>query len=222
MSVTDLTVQEIIEKFELQVNDLTELASQEELDLLNDKIQDVALEHVFESLKKNATGALALDATTGLYYITKPTDFSIFVENNNYTENNVNNDIDQAAKVIFVGANRQPFRIVNYSDRMQYRNTSGVCWLDLTVDKIFFPVAPSDTSYYSFDYTMVPPVLTLTTDKPTWIPNRFRKMLWFAMATDNEILQLSSKANSYAADNRAKYQDTLEKMIWWNDNLINN
>lgn len=47
------------------------------------------------------------------------------------------------------------------------------------------------------------------------IPNRFRKMLWFAMAADDDIIQKSPKAKSYAAENRAKYQDTMEKMAHW-------
>ena len=218
MSKTDLTVAEIIEKFELQVNDLTELSSDEELDLLNDKAQDVAMERQWEVLKKNATGSLTLDATTGLYYIAKPADFSMFAENHQYTENNMATQNNARPCVVFVGQNRQPFQVINYSDRIQYRTTSSVCYLDLQNNKIYFPVAPSDLTYYDFDYIMVPPLMTLTTDTPSWMPNRFRKMLWFAMATDNEILQLSAKANSYAADNRAKYEDTLEKMNWWNDN----
>lgn len=217
MSKTDLTAGEIITKFELQVNDLTELSSDEELDLLNDKIQDVAMERPWEKLKKNATGALTLDATTGLYYIAKPTDFGMFIENNLYTENNMPVYNNARPCVIFIGVNRQPYQVVNYSDRGQYKTTGGVCWLDLTVDKIFFSVAPSDLTIYDFDYGSVPPLMTSTASIPSWIENRFRKMLWFAMATDNEIIQLSSKANSYAADNRAKYQDTLEKMNWWND-----
>lgn len=220
MSTSDWTAGEIIEKFELQVSDLTELSSQEELDLLNDKIQDVAMEKPWEALKSNATGALALDATSGLYYITKPTDFSFFAENNQYTNNSLPVENNAAPRVIFVGAAYQPYQIVNWSDRLQYRTQGNVCWLDLSQNKIFFPVAPSDTSYYNFDYIKTAPVLTLTTETPSWIPNRFRKMLWFAMATDNEILQLSAKANSYAADNRAKYNDTLTKMEYWNDNII--
>lgn len=217
MSTTDLNGQDIITKFELQVNDLTELSSQEELDLLNDKYLDVCMERPWEFLKKNATGALALDATTGLYYITKPTDFAFFCENNQYTDNTIQAQNNAPPRVIFVGAAYTPYQIVNYSDRLQYRTQSGVCWLDLTADKIFFPMPPSDTTYYNFDYIHVPTELTTTTS-PVF-PNRFRKMLWFAMATDNEILQLSAKAGSYAKENREKYEDTLDKMSYWNDNL---
>lgn len=220
MSTSDLNGADIITKFELQVNDVTELSSQEELDLLNDKYHDVCMERQWEFLKKKATGALALDGTTGLYYITIPTDFSMFVENNMYTDNTMGVDNNAAPRVIFVGAAYAPFQIVNFSDRIQYRTQSGVCWYDPEAGKIFFPVAPSDVSFYQFDYIKVPADLALNTT-PVF-PNRFRKMLWFAMATDNDILQLSPKATSYAADNRAKYADTLEKMEFWNANQFNN
>lgn len=217
MSTTDLNGGDIITKFELQVSDLTELSTQEELDLLNDKYHDVCMERPWDFLKTNATGALTLDATTGLYYITKPADFSYFCENNQSTDNTIESSNNASPRVIFVGTGYVPYQVVNYSDRMQYLTQSGVCWLDLTANKIFFPVAPSDLTYYNFDYIKVPADLTTTTT-PIF-PNRFRKMLWFAMATDNEILQLSAKANSYAPDNRAKYADTLQKMNFWQDNL---
>lgn len=220
MSTTDLNGQDIITKFELQVSDLTELSPQEELDLLNDKYHDACMERPWEFLKKNATGALLYDATALMWYITKPSDFSFFVENNMNTDNTLPIDNNATPKVIFIGANYQPYQIVNYSDRLQYRNQGGIAYLDLTASKIYIPQAPADTSYYNFDYIRIPDDLTVSTT-PVF-PNRFRKMLWFAMATDNDILQLSAKATSYAADNRAKYQDTLEKMSWWNDQMYMN
>lgn len=224
MSTTDLTAGDLIIKFELQVSDLTELSSQEELDLLNDKAQDVAMERPWEVLKTSVSGALTLDPVTGLYYITKPTDFAFFCENNMYTDNTMPVDNNAAPRVIFIGPNFTPYQIINYSDRVQYRTTGKVCYLDMNAGKIYFPVAPqaSDISAYQFDYIKVPPLMTSTTDTPSWMPNRFRKMLYFAMATDDDILQKSPKATSYAPENAGKYQDTLEKMSWWNDQFYNN
>lgn len=221
MSTSDLNGADIITKFELQASDLTELSSQEELDLLNDKYQDVCMERPWEFLKTKTTGSLNLDATTGLYYIAKPTDFSAFCENNMFTDNSMGVNNNAAPKVIFIGANYIPYQIVNFSDRIQYRTQSNVCWLDLEASKIFFPVAPNatDLTFYQFDYIKTP--TDLTTSTTPVFPNRFRKMLWFAMATDDDILQKSPKATSYAAENRSKYQDTLEKMEYWNASLIN-
>ena len=222
MSVTNLTVSDIITKFELQVNDLTELSYQEELDLLNDKIQELAAERPWEVLKKTATGVPTLDPTSGLYCISLPSDFNAFSENNMNTDNTLPVDNNASPKVVFMGANFQPFQIVNYSDRIQYRLQGGVCYADLTQNKIFFPLTPPDLTFYQFDYVGLPPLLSLTTDTPTWIPNRFRKYLWFAMAVDDEILQRSASANSQAVNNQAKADKTLLDMNYWNDSLVNN
>lgn len=220
MSTTDLNGADIITKFELQVADLTELSSQEELDLLNDKYQDVSMERPWEALKKKATGSLTLDATTGLYYITKPTDFSNFCENNQYTDNAIPIENNAAPRVIFVGVAYTPYQIVNFSDRIQYRNTSNYCYLDLEAGKIYFCATPPDLTFYQFDYIRVPDDLTIATTP--WMPNRFRKMLWFAMAVDDDILQKSPKAQSYAPENRQKYLDVMEKLNYWNDTMYNN
>jgi hypothetical protein len=223
MSVDNLTAGDIITKFELQVNDLTELSSQEELDLLNDKIQELAAERPWEVLKKSATGVPTIDSTTGLYSITLPSDFNAFSENNMNTDNTLPVNNNASPKVVFIGATQlQPYQIVNYSDRIQYQNQGAVCYVDMNANKIFFPIAPAFLDFYRFDYVSLPPLLTSTTDTPSWIPNRFRKYLWFIMAVDDEILQRSSSANSQAPNNNAKAQKTLLDFNYWNDSLINN
>lgn len=209
-----MTADEIITKFELQVSDMTELSSEEELDLLNDKYQDVCSDRPWEFLKKPATGALTYDATAGMFYITKPEDFSYFCENANYTDNTMEYQGTAQPKVVFVGAAYQPYQIISYSDRIQYRYRGAVCYLDPVVNRIYFPLAPSDTSLYQFDYIRVPTDLGLL-DSPVF-PERFHKMLQFAMATDNDILQLSNKAKSYAAENLNKYEKTMGLMESWN------
>lgn len=223
MSAQDLTAEDLIEKFELQVDDLTELSTDEELDLLNDKYQDVCSERPWEFLKKNATnltnGAIALDTATGLYYITMPTDFSLFVENDTYTDNAIPIENNAAPKGIFLGITSNFCQIVNYSDRLRYKGWTNVAWLDLVAKKIFFAGTPADISSYTFDYIYTPDPLEID-DTPAF-PNRFRKMLAFAMAVDNEILQRSPAANSQAIQNQAKYDKTMSLMDWWNDNLNN-
>lgn len=215
-----MTAQEIITKFELQVDDITELSSAEELDLVNDKYQDICAERQWEFLKKAATGALTQDTATSQWYIPKPDDFANFSENATYTDNSLGYQNDAAPKVIFVGQAYQPFQIVNYSDRVQYRTHSGVCWLDQNDGRIYFPVAPSDTSFYVFDYIRIPPDLTLT-DSPVFL-SRFHKMIAFAMAVDDEILQRSPKAKSYANENASKYEKQMELLEYWDAAQINN
>lgn len=220
MSTTDLNGNDIITRFELQVADLTELSSQEELDLLNDKYQDVCMERPWTFLKKNVTGSLTLDSTTGLYYIATPSDFSMFYDNNMYTDNTISVENNASSRVIFIGVNHNPYQIVNYEDREQYRNKSQVCYHDINASKIYFPATPPDLTYYSMDYIKVPADLTIASSP--LFPNRFRKMLWYFMATSNEILQLSSKANSYAVDNFNIASKTLLDMKYWDDSQYNN
>lgn len=216
-----MDAEEIITKFELQVSDLTELATQEELDLLNEiYVTDICSDRPWEFLKTEKTGSLSLDGTTGLYYATLPDDFSYICENDQYTDNTIGIDNNASPKVIFIGTAFQPYQLVNYSDRVKYRNVSAVCWVDLNANRIYFPVAPSDTSYYKYDYIKVPDDLALG-DTPIF-PARFHKMIAYAMAMDNDILQLSAKAQSYLPENKSKFQQKFDAMALWNANLLNN
>lgn len=221
MSLPQLTAEEIIEKFELQVNDLTELSTDEELDLLNEiYILDICGDRPWEFLKTQATGALTFDNVKGLWSIPLPSDFSYLAINNQYTDNTIDVENNASPTVIFVGANFQPMQVVNFSDRAQYRTHSAICWVDVAAKKIYFAVPPADTSFYQFDYIKIPPLLALG-DFPIF-PGQFHKMIAYAMATDNDILQLSAAATSREKDNFAKFQNTFDAMSMWNASLQQN
>ncbi len=215
-----LTAQEIIARFELQVNDLTELSTQEELNLLNEIYQDICSERPWRFLVTPATGALAYDGATGLWYITVPEDFSMFSENYGWTENNTSNDIDQMQVVVFVGVSRSVYRMVNYADREQYVGNGSVCYHDQNTGRIWFPVAPQDTSLYAFDYIRVPEDLELD-DSPIF-PARFHTMFQYAMAVDDFILQLSPKANTFLPANNAKFEKKKSSMEFWDASQLMN
>ena len=76
-----MTGAEIIQKFELQVDDLTELSSADELDLLNKVYKKVLGEKPYECTKKSGSGTLS----TSVPYVTLPADFLFFVPNRDYT-----------------------------------------------------------------------------------------------------------------------------------------
>lgn len=214
MALPSLTASQIITNFELQVNDITELSSSEELALLNRLYQKVCLDKPWEFLKTPASGSILTDATGS--YITVPVDFAYFIENNQYTDNSIGIYNNAAPKVIFVlsasGA-YQPYQIINFSDRRQYVNRTGFAYFDALNNIIRFTGTPAGTTY-EFDYIKVPVVL-LIGDSPIF-PGRFHDMLVFAMATDNEVLQLSPKATSYAQENTARYQSYFMDMVYWN------
>ena len=155
----------------------------------------------------------------GGFYITIPADFAYFVENNQYTDNAIGIQNNASSKVIYVGSNYAPYQIVNFSDRRAYRTVTGYAYLDLANSKIYFTGTPLSTTY-EFDYLKVPATLT-GGDTPV-IPTRFQDMLVYGMATENDILQLSPKAQSYSPENNAKFLQYLNDMEYNNSQLILN
>jgi hypothetical protein len=204
---------DILTKFEQYVDDNTELSSQQELDLLNKKYSWVCNERDWEFLKTNATGSFALTPPN----ITLPSNFSHLCENNQYTDNTQPVDNNAVPKVIFIGSQYQPYQIVNWSDRRQYRNQSAIAYLDLPNNGITFSIAPTAIDVYDFDYIKIPPTLGLS-DTPLF-PARFHDLLYHLMAIDDEIILHFPRANSYAPDNKAAADDLMAQMALWDANL---
>lgn len=230
MAQPQLTAEQIIENFELQVNDITELSSSEELDLLNRVYIKTCADRDYEFLKKEANGAISTDANGA--FIQLPTDFSHIPINNNYTDNSIGSDNNAAPKVIFIlnGTSLIPYQVINWSDRKQYANRSGFVYVDFTSNLVTFPNGilrftggtggiPQFTSY-TYDYIKVPPLLAAG-DYPL-MPGKFHYMFQFKMATENDVLQLSPKAQSFQVDNEEKYQEYKEDLDFWNAQFFQN
>lgn len=207
------TASDIITAFELQVNDVTELSSSEELGILNRVYQRICNSKPWEFLKTAATGTTSTDATGT--YITVPTDFGYFIENNQTTDNTDSIENNASPKVIYIvnGTTYTPWQIINYSDRRGYVNRSGFAYYDRPNSKIRFTTTPTSSSY-EFDYLKVAPLL-ITSDTPLF-PGQFHDMLAYGMAIENDILQLSEKARSYAPENSSKFKEDLRNMEYWN------
>lgn len=212
------TAAQIITNFELQVSDVTELSSAEELYILNRVYNRVMSSRPWEILKTSVSGTMSGSGTDGMY-ITLPSDFAFFSPNANYTQNNYEFQGNTAPVVIFVGTNRSPYYVVNYSDRVQYLGKTGFAYLDYANSKIVFTGTPTETTYL-FDYIKVP--ATLTAGTSPIIPERFQDILVYGMATEDSILQLSPKATSYAAENQGRYESMMQDLAYWNSNLLNN
>jgi hypothetical protein len=209
-----MQARDIITKFEQYVDDTTELSSQQELDLLDKVYQKVCMERDWEFLKAPASGTFSLNTPN----IILPDNFSHLCENNQYTDNNMPVENNAVPKVIFIGADYQPFQVVNWSDRRQYRNQSGFAYLDLPNNGITFSVPPAAVDTYEFDYIIVPEAIDDLTDEPIF-PERFQPMLYHLMAIDDEIILHFPRANSYALDNKAAADDYMAQMALWNANL---
>lgn len=205
-----MTGQEIITAFELQVSDLTELSSVEELALLNKVYKKVMRLKPWEITKKQASGTLS----TTVPYVALPADFAFLTQNNNYTESS-----EYAGRpVVFVGSDYTPYKVVSWSDRRQYRNSSNVCYVDIANLRLYFTVQPTVASSYEFDYHAVP--ADLATNTSPVFPTDFHPMLVHLMASEDFVLQLSDKAKSYAPENTTKAASYLADMNYWNAQLV--
>lgn len=208
-------VADIITSFELEVNDMTELSSSEELLILNRVYKRICLTP-YEFLKTNATGGIQSDSTSS--YITLPSDFRYLSNNGDFSEQNMSYDENLKFRIVYLGPEYSRYKVINYSDRLQYRNQTGYCYLDLGNGKIRFCNTPTQTTY-SFDYIKTPPTLT-TADAPLW-PEDFDAVIVYGMAQENEILQRSDKARSYKDDYELKYQQALRDLKLYNAQMIN-
>lgn len=210
-------VEQILKNFEKQVDDVTGLATSEELMVLNRVVQTICT-IPFEFLKSNKTGSIITSG--GVSYIDLPADFQFLTINADYTENYVSDDIGKAKKVIFVGSNYTPYQVINWSDRRQYRDQPGYCYIDFASSKIYFTKTPTEGTTYDFDYCKIHPTLTIS-DAPIW-PERFDDIPVYAMAVQNDIIDQSPKAKSYAKENNSLYANRLHDMKSWNKKLLNN
>lgn len=208
-------VDTIIQNFELEVNDITELSTAEELMILN-RIYARICQAPFEFLKKTASGSILTDSTSS--YITLPSDFQYFYENAGFTENNIEYQGNVKPKVIFVGTTLNPYKVINFSDRRQYKDQDNYAYIDYADNKVRFTKTPSATTY-EFDYIKIPTTLIAGAD-PIF-PERFDDLIVYGMAGENEILQRSDKARSYRKEYIDRYNSRMSDIKWWNAQLIN-
>jgi hypothetical protein len=209
-----MTPEEVIALFQVYVDDATELSTTEEFLVLRKVFNKIWLAKPWEFAKSTASGTFALTRP----HIPKPEDFSNFLENNTYTDNTVSVDNNASPKVIFVSSAYTPYQIINWSDRRQYRNKSGYAYLDLPNNGITFTATPLATDTYEFDYKTIPPTLALGVVIPG-IPTAFHDMLYHGMAVEDDIILRFPKAQSYAAENQAKFDGYLHDLSQYNASL---
>jgi hypothetical protein len=206
-----MTTPQIIAKFHLYCGDQSELSSSDELDLANSKYDDVMNEKPWQFLKKEATGSITPNGTGA--YITIPTDFRYFIENNLQTDNSETIRNNASPKVVYVGVNYAPYQIINWSDRREYTQNGGnYCYYDSSLGRIVFPVAPGDMSLYSFDYIKQWVPLTQTGSDPIIQPVDCAKIIFFGMCLDSTIINLFDRSHSYDKENQQNYADQLTRM----------
>jgi hypothetical protein len=195
---TQLTGQQIIDRFELYTDDTTDLSSDEELILANDKLRLIYMEQPWEFLRRKKTGNVESDGK-----ITPPADFDELMEN--FSDDPTSGE--PVTKVVFIG--RSPYLVVP----MGQRNVSGfsnVCWIDPTDGKINFAQSPGTGAAYEYDYKTSPDDIAVGTSPK--LPAEYHPMVVFAMLIDEEIIKKSEKARSSMQENAVQYQRYLKNL----------
>jgi len=205
-----MTAAQLITKFELYLDDTTELSTQEELDLLNKVYRFWNSAHTWEGTKAEFTGT----TSTSTPSVSLPSDFLYLTANNNGTDSSV----EAGRPVIFRGANYSTYPVVSWSDRRQYRNSDGYAFIDFPNSKLTFTATPTKVEAVEFDYHAQKADLALT-DTP-WFPAEYQDALFHFMAADDFIIQQSPKAKSYKEENTNAALDILNNAKYWNSQLV--
>lgn len=197
---TPLTGQQIIDRFELYTDDTTDLSSDEELILANDKLRLIYMEQPWEFLRRKKSGSVESDGK-----ITPPADFDELMEN--FSEDPTIGE--PITKVVYLGGNKSPHLVVPMGQR-NANNYSNVCWIDPTDGKINFAQSPGSGAAYEFDYKTSPDDIAVGTSPK--LPPEYHPMIVFLMLIDEEIIKKSEKARSSMQDNAVQYQRYLKNL----------
>lgn len=200
---------EIITQFEMQTDDTTELSSTEELTVLNRVYRKILNDRPWEFLKKAFTGTIGSDGTVAL-----PDDFKYVIQNGNYTDASY----IAVRPVVFVGSNYAAYQVVSWSDRRQYRDQDGYCYVDIVNSNLVFTTTTQAGAAIEYDYIYNPDDVAIDTS-PVF-PSRFHDILVYGMQVDDNIIQQSDKAKSYAGENQNKYKSVFDDLTYWNAQLI--
>lgn len=184
---------DIIKRFNLQVDDSSELSSSEALDLANEVYSDIQNDRSWEWLKSEFTRS----TSTTVPYISLPTDFKLL---------SLNKD-DKA--IIFVGDTYEEYQVVGYSERRQYRDSDGYCYIDIPNMRLVFTKQPTEVKSVEFDYIIVAPALIYATSP---LFRGYENIISYGMAAKFNPIELTDKAVSYQKENQTEYYKLLSDM----------
>lgn len=178
----------IIARFNLQVDDSSELSTSEELALVNEVYNEIADDRPWEWLKATFTGT----TSTSEAYIDLPSDFKEVVQN---LENRM---------VVFVGEDYEEYEVIPFSSRRDYRDQSGFCYVDIPTGRLYFTLQPTAAEAIEYDYIKRPDDLTTAT-APLVTTTSFGNMIAYGMSARFPSIEQAEKGTSYATDNRTEY-----------------
>lgn len=189
-----MTGTELIAKFNLQVDDSSELSDAETLELLNDVYQEVQDDRDWEWLRVTQTGT----TSTTVPYIALPSDFKKLA---------VNKD---NLSVIFVGTDYQEYTVVAYQQRREHIDQDGFCYIDIPNQRLYFTKQPTSALAVEYDYIKIATAILAATEP--LFRDGFHKILAFGAGAKFNSIELSDKATSYRSENIAAYNDILSSL----------
>lgn len=195
ISKLKMTLDEIVDKFELQVDDASELSTDESYDLANDVYTDVQDDRPWEWLKASFSGT----TSTTVPYIALPADFKMIAPNK----------CDES--IVFVGASFSEYKVISFADRRDWRDVDGYCYIDIPNMRLVFTLQPTSAKALEYDYIKIAPALAAGTDQPLFRAG-FHKIISFGMAMKFPSIEQADKSTSYASDNKLEYKNILSDM----------
>lgn len=198
---------EIIKQFEVYVDDLTELSTEEEYALLTKVLETVYNDRSWEFLRKTATVTTDTATTAPL-----PADFVSVM--NNYSENPYNAIAE--IPVAYVGG--IPFKFIPRGTAFQKAGGNYVT-VNLATNKLEFLASIGAGVQVTFDYKYAPdPIIDNNVTVVLPVGQRYLAQV---MAIDDDIIQKTEKGRSnYQANSVAKAQ-LLRDLAHHNARFIN-
>lgn len=187
---------DILNKFNLYVDDASELSDSEAYDLANDVYNEIADDRPWEWLRAKFSGVTSITVP----YIALPTDFKGIMSNFR--------DIPCVFKV--TGTVYQPYQIIPYDKRYEYINRDGYAYIDPVNSQLVFTYQPTAATSIEYDYTKVHTALAAGTSP--LFRGSYHKIISYGMAAKFGMIEQTDKGNSYANENAQQYERILSNM----------
>lgn len=190
-----LTGQQLIDRFNLLIDQQSDLSDTETLRLAQESINEILSERPWMFLVKSETGVL----TVGDTEFDLPTDFKELESN---AEDN--------QKILYVGDNASKYLFIDRFRRKDYLDTRGYAFIDYRTLKLVVTKSEESEKGYEFDYIYNPEPITFETSPV--IPSNYHEMIVKLMAYKWASIDQTQRNFSYAQENRVAYENDLSSM----------
>lgn len=199
---------DIIKQFEVYVDDLTELSTDEEYALLTKVLNSIYNDRSWEFLRKTASVTTTTVNTAPL-----PADFVSVM--NNYSENPYNNIPEMAVAYV----DGIPFKFVPKGNAVQMAGGNYVT-IDIVNSRLEFLTSVGTGKTVTFDYKYQPSPIT-SNASPIALPELGHRYLGQVMAIDDDIIQKTEKGRSNLQANSVARAQLLRDLSHYNARFIN-